>query len=606
MDTSRITDNPAGTQIQAGAILLNGIELPSLETQPNLPLTPADVANWVNGASTIDITEPTFSGLALTLGGVALSVQNLNPIPNDLDTLASDLQASLRLADGTDYISVSVNSNGTDLHIQDALGRSLRDIVLTPNTGLSSGGNFLVANSLTSKTNVRALVYNDIRVPSQQIDFSRPLRINDQLVPAGYKDVSSLVAAINGTNAIGVLASVQQGDLVISAVPTGAPIKINPTPTIDGDGNALGVAPITYNGQVRMTQIVRQLSIPSTNVDFNKQLEINGVAIDMVGITSIEQLAEKINDPTLSPSPGIKAFVGFYGDLVLSTIDLSGEATISVGPRKNPDGTYEQNALGLEPIDYTVEERLKLQLASDPANSSIRFSFGTYGDPPKTGSPSDLANAGLRTGAYIEEGSQDDLLVFITGQGKSSVATSYEGKPLNMRDNLRAQSLVVKFTAADRYTIVDAKTNTQLADRFYDPTQLEPMISFQGLEIKLSFSPNIGDSFQVDGNHDGLGNNINMLDMVDLAKKPVISGKTLANTYIDQINNVGNLAQQATITQQALTVVNDQAVAARDKVSGVNLDEEAASLIRYQQAYQASAKALQISGTLFDSIVQIR
>jgi protein PhnA len=115
MDTSRITDNPAGTQIQAGAILLNGIELPSLETQPNLPLTPADVANWVNGASTIDITEPTFSGLALTLGGVALSVQNLNPIPNDLDTLAGDLQASLRLADGTNYISVSVDSNGTEL-----------------------------------------------------------------------------------------------------------------------------------------------------------------------------------------------------------------------------------------------------------------------------------------------------------------------------------------------------------------------------------------------------------------------------------------------------------------------------------------------------------
>ena len=116
----------------------------------------------------------------------------------------------------------------------------------------------------------------------------------------------------------------------------------------------------------------------------------------------------------------------------------------------------------------------------------------------------------------------------------------------------------------------------------------------------------MGDSFQVDGNQDGLGNNVNMLDMVDLAKKPVISGKTLANTYIDQINNVGNLAQQATITQQALTVVHDQAVAARDKVSGVNLDEEAAALIRYQQAYQASAKALQISGTLFDSIVQIR
>ena len=135
---------------------------------------------------------------------------------------------------------------------------------------------------------------------------------------------------------------------------------------------------------------------------------------------------------------------------------------------------------------------------------------------------------------------------------------------------------------------------------------LEPLIDFEGLQLKLSHNPSVGDSFQVDGNQDGLGNNVNMLAMVDLAKKPVIGDKTISNSYIDQINNVGNLAQQANITQQALTVVNDQAVAARDKVSGVNLDEEAAALIRYQQAYQACAKALQISGQLFDSVVQIR
>ena len=69
---------------------------------------------------------------------------------------------------------------------------------------------------------------------------------------------------------------------------------------------------------------------------------------------------------------------------------------------------------------------------------------------------------------------------------------------------------------------------------------------------------------------------------------------------------MGNAAQQAKITQQALTVVNDQAKQSRDKVSGVNLDDEAADLIRFQQAYQAAAKSLQISGQLFDSIVQIR
>jgi flagellar hook-associated protein FlgK len=145
-----------------------------------------------------------------------------------------------------------------------------------------------------------------------------------------------------------------------------------------------------------------------------------------------------------------------------------------------------------------------------------------------------------------------------------------------------------------------------LADRHYDPSVLEPLIDFEGLQIKLSHAPSVGDSYKIDGNYDGLGNNVNMLDMVDLNKKPVTNGKTIANTYIDQINSVGNLAQQSSITQQALTVVNDQAIAARDKVSGVNLDEEAAALIRYQQAYQACAKVMQTSGQLFDAIIQIR
>ena len=83
-------------------------------------------------------------------------------------------------------------------------------------------------------------------------------------------------------------------------------------------------------------------------------------------------------------------------------------------------------------------------------------------------------------------------------------------------------------------------------------------------------------------------------------------GKTIHDTYIDQVNSVGNLAQQATITQQALQVVKDQAVSSRDKVSGVNLDDEAADLIRYQQAYQAAAKALQVGSQLLDTIIAIR
>jgi len=55
-----------------------------------------------------------------------------------------------------------------------------------------------------------------------------------------------------------------------------------------------------------------------------------------------------------------------------------------------------------------------------------------------------------------------------------------------------------------------------------------------------------------------------------------------------------------------MQVVNQQAIEARDEVSGVNLDQEAADLVRFQQAYQAAAKTLQVATQLFDYIAQIR
>ncbi|PUE56601.1 flagellar hook-associated protein FlgK [Limnohabitans sp. Rim8] len=332
-------------------------------------------------------------------------------------------------------------------------------------------------------------------------------------------------------------------------------------------------------------------------------------------VTSLGGLIDRINAKSKALNPGdeesgVVASIDDNGDLQLATIDPKGTANISIGPGIDTLGNFTTNAFSLEPKDYSVTDRLSRKLTDAAFSSDIRFSFGSYfeGNPPveKFGNPADMAKIGLRTGAYIDGGCPDDLLVFVTGKGSANVAVGFSGQPDNPRDSLRSQSLMVKFTAEDRYSIIDAQTGTQLADRHYDPTVLEPVIDFEGLQLKLSHAPTVGDSFKIDGNFDGLGNNVNILDIVDLNKKPVVNGKTIANTYIDQINNVGNLAQQAIITQEALTVVNDQAIASRDKVSGVNLDDEAAALIRYQQAYQACAKALQVSGELFDSIVQIR
>jgi flagellar hook-associated protein FlgK len=129
---------------------------------------------------------------------------------------------------------------------------------------------------------------------------------------------------------------------------------------------------------------------------------------------------------------------------------------------------------------------------------------------------------------------------------------------------------------------------------------------FQGLSVSFTSVPKVGDRFLLDGNKDGTGNNDNMRALTALESAKLIAGtKTVGSAYVDHVNNMGNIARQATIAKDALTVVRDQAVESRDKVSGVNLDEEAANLIRFQQAYQASAKVMQTASQLFDAMLQL-
>ena len=464
--------------------------------------------------------------------------------------------------------------------------------------GSTPDGNALNVKASTYSAQLRMVqVVRDMRVGSAEIDFKKPLQINGVNMAEASYDISALSSPYQvdfgfPTQSVSADSAQALADK-LNAEPNFAAVYVV---KIDPVSQRLAIA--SLSGEIPEQDLKNSFSVKAGGSDVAAQ----------ANITSLQDFVTRINDK--SHDSGVVASIDDNGDLVLSTTDPKGTRAILIGPRKAADGTFVPNALNLEPGDFDVHKRLAALLADKPYKSDIRVSFGSYqeGEPPvqKFGDPSNLAKLGLRTGAYIEGGSPDDLLLFVTGKGSANVAAGYQGTPSNMRDNLRAQSLTVKFTAADRYTIVDAKTGTQLADRHYDPTVLEPVVEYEGLQIKLSHAPTIGDSYTIDGNYDGLGNNMNMLDMVDLNKKPVTNGKTIANTYIDQINNVGNLAQQAIITQQALTVVNDQAVAARDKVSGVNLDDEAAALIRYQQAYQACAKALQVSGTLFDTIAQIR
>ncbi|MGB4466909.1 MAG: flagellar basal body rod C-terminal domain-containing protein, partial [Azovibrio sp.] len=80
---------------------------------------------------------------------------------------------------------------------------------------------------------------------------------------------------------------------------------------------------------------------------------------------------------------------------------------------------------------------------------------------------------------------------------------------------------------------------------------------------------------------------------------------TFQVSYAQLVSDIGTKTKVAQVDGEAQATVLEQAIAARDAVSGVNLNEEAVNLIKYQQAYQAAAKMMSTASTLFDTLLSI-
>jgi len=106
---------------------------------------------------------------------------------------------------------------------------------------------------------------------------------------------------------------------------------------------------------------------------------------------------------------------------------------------------------------------------------------------------------------------------------------------------------------------------------------------------------------------DSPGDNGNALLLADLQTKqiPGLGTITFSSFYSELVARTATLASEADIGVAAYETLTSQARQAQQAISGVNLDEEAANLIRFQQAYQASAKAMQVASSLFDELIGI-
>ncbi len=304
------------------------------------------------------------------------------------------------------------------------------------------------------------------------------------------------------------------------------------------------------------------------------KIQINGVTFTTSDATPAATLATKINAANLG----------------VTATESSGKLSIV-----NTDGRAG------EPIIIGVDSNVGITPKTYFNNASLRVGV------PSTSSISDLTKLGLKTGFVMTSPLAEDLLVFgVSNTGEPSsvyLSGSYQSGavPADQRSDKREYSMLFD---SGNYVLKDVLTNTEISKGAFD---LETRsVSYGNWQAIFEGIPTSGDQYTIKPNTDPIGDNriAAAISRLQQDRELLTTGQTLQAYYEDIVNSVGSRLVQTEISKDAFEVTYRHATERRDRVSGVNLDEELAELLRFQQAYQANAQVVQVASRLFDSLMQ--
>jgi flagellar hook-associated protein 1 FlgK len=155
--------------------------------------------------------------------------------------------------------------------------------------------------------------------------------------------------------------------------------------------------------------------------------------------------------------------------------------------------------------------------------------------------------------------------------------------------------------AADSYVVLDGSGATVTAGAYSGGATID----FNGIEAVVSGDVNSGDVFTISPNANGVSDNRNALTLAALQNARLLNNGTASfqDLYSGLAADVGIKTHQSEVTGQAQASMLTQAVNAREALSGVNLDEEAADVLRFQQAYAAAAQVIATANEMFDTLI---
>ncbi|MBB1369704.1 FlgK family flagellar hook-associated protein [Pseudoalteromonas sp. SR45-4] len=347
------------------------------------------------------------------------------------------------------------------------------------------------------------------------------------------------------------------------------------------------------------------------------------------GSASVSATVEPDKGKELPASDFIVTYTDNPNEVSIQPIDNKGEpighAAIAVIPANNIIG--EDAIQPATPGDPN---------ATPPKPPTVEDSFGLKLEINGTGNPGDKFQIKLNSEAAanitLATGRGEDLALASpirtadainnTGSGAISAGSvtsiTTEGFAATNPATLKNGPItVVKTAIENQFTVSDGANSSTFTVTPPAKNMLQQAgngFELYGFDFDIEGSPATDDSFTLEFNKGGFDDNRNGLKLAelqngDLVRQNVVSSsdadnhKTFNQAYAGLVTDIGVVTGQAKTNGAAFDALAQQSEAWYESLSGVNLDEEAANLLRFQQSYAASAQVLSAARSIFDTLL---
>lgn len=540
------------------------------------------------------------AGLNPAMNDFFASVQDLSANPSDIATRQSMLSYAQSLANRFQSTNNRLNE------IRDGINNQLTSSINLVNNYAKQIAS--LNDSIEKSVSADGNIPNDLMDQRDQLVLELSKQIKTTVVPQGLGSYNIFIG-----NGLPMVVGNDTFSLVAGASPTD-PTRVEAAYQSNGKTTILGINSITGGVMGGLVQF-RAESLDATQNQVGQMAAVLAETYNTQHKLGFDLNGDLGGALFNIPSPAVNANADNTGSGVVTSTIVNARALTTSDYRIKFDGTnYTITRLS----DQTSQSFASLPKTIDGIsfNISAGAAAGDSYEIQPTRNVADgikiaitdvnkLAIGGPALSTSASTSNTGSASIISNGYVANPAATAF-----TITYNAGAPGTLTGFIATQPVTVTDSTGLTTIYAAGAPVTFSNgAFISTAGLSFMLSGTPNNGDQFSITPNStsSGPGDNRNGLLLAGLQSAKTLNGSktSYSDAFGQMVNGVGNKTRELSVLASAETQVLTQINAAMQSTSGVNLDEEATDLIRYQQAYQAAGKVMQIASQLFDTLLQL-